>query len=70
MILIKIMAAIFAVLFLCILIDLINGVRGKPSHYTENMALIFEGGQWLCIGLGLVLFCIAAVFICGMFIFG
>ena len=66
---IKLIAAVIVLLILCIFIDLINNLRGKPSHYAEGLTMILEGGQWLCIGAGFVLIFLAALFICGVLLF-
>lgn len=67
---IKLVAAVFMLLFLCMIIDTINNLRGKPSHYTDKLAIVLEGGEWLCITAGLIFFCVAAFLVCVAVLFG
>ena len=67
---IKVILAVIAGFILLVFIDLINGLRGKPTDYARDGALIGEGVQLMSvfalaiIVLSLALFLIA-FFICG-----
>ncbi len=67
---IKVILAVIAGFILLVFIDLINGLRGKPTDYAGDCALIGEGVQLMSvfalaiIVLSLALFLIA-FFICG-----
>ena len=66
---IKFMLAIVALFIILMFIDIINGLRGKPSDYTGTFAFVCEGFQILAsIGLGVIIcsfvliFCFVAIF--------
>lgn len=66
---IKLMLAIVALFILLLFIDLINGLRGKPSDYAGNVAFVCEGIQFMsAFALGLIIL-VTLLFFCVMFIF-
>ena len=67
---VKFLLAILALFIILMFIDIINGMRGKPSDYTGTFAFIGEGIQILgAIGLGVII-CGLALLFCFIVIFG
>lgn len=67
---IKFMLAIVALFIILLFIDLINGLRGKPTNYAETCAFIGEGFQILGAMVLGVAFCSLALVFCVMMIVG
>ena len=67
---VKFLLAIVALFIILLLIDLINGLRGKPTDYAATCAFIGEGFQILgAMALGVIICSLVLVF-CVMMIFG
>ena len=67
---IKVLLAVVAGFILLIFIDLINGLRGKPTDYAGDCAFLGEGIQIMSVfALGILVLGLA-FFACTLFIFG
>jgi hypothetical protein len=67
---IKIMLAVIAGSILLVFIDLINGLRGKPTDYAGDGALIGEGVQLMSVFALAIIVLSLALFLIAFFIFG
>lgn len=67
---IKVMLAIIVGFILLVFIDLINGLRGKPTDYARDGALIGEGVQLMSAFALAIIVMGLALFLIAFFIFG